>query len=734
MTDATGADRDGVRRRMTRAIVTFAALLTVCSGVRAEVPSFADVRARWTPTEAVLLDRHGEALHELRVVAQGRRLEWTRLEDISPAALATIVRAEDQRFYRHGGVDWLALTDAALDSLFSRPRGASTISMQVAAQLDPELRPSHSRRSVSQKWSQIQAARRLEAAWSKRQILEAYLNHSTFRGELQGIAAAAQGLFGKQPSGLDERESLLLAVLLRGPNASAEVAAGRACTLARDMEASSGCEDLQLLAHASLPRQPAIAPSVALAPHVARMLLGPGDRRVATTLDRGLQAHAMDALRRQVAALADRNVRDGAALVVDNASGEVLAYAGNTGAESSALYVDGVQAPRQAGSTLKPFLYEAAIGARLLTAASLTDDSPVNLVTPSGLYVPQNYDREFRGLTSVRTALSSSLNVPAVRTLMLLGADAFAEHLRSLDFSHVTGDGDFYGYSLALGSAEVSLWELANAYRTLANGGAWSALWLRPGEAGERRTVLDPGASAIVADILADPLARSVAFGLESPLSTRHWAAVKTGTSKDMRDNWCVGFTDRYTVAVWVGNFDGSPMHDVSGVSGAAPAWLELVNFLHRGQASRQPPLPGKVTRARVEFDAGVEAAREELFLAGTEVARIAAKPRQGGPVRITYPGDGAILALDPDIPEGVQRVPFSASGWQGGNRWQLDGAALETQGGQVYWVPSPGRHVLALHDAQGVEVDRVVFDVRGANAPAAASGVSAAPDLQGGH
>src|SRR5690606_18920704 len=130
-------------------------------------------------------------------------------------------------------------------------------------------------------------------------------------------------------------------------------------------------------------------------------------------------------------------------------------------------------------STLKPFLYEAAIGARLLTAASLTDDSPVNLVTPSGLYVPQNYDREFRGLTSVRTALSSSLNVPAVRTLMLLGADAFAEHLRSLDFSHVTGDGDFYGYSLALGSAEVSLWELANAYRTLANGGAWSALRLR---------------------------------------------------------------------------------------------------------------------------------------------------------------------------------------------------------------------------------------------------------------
>jgi penicillin-binding protein 1C len=682
----------------------------------ADIPSFDDVKGRWTSTEGVLLDRHGTVIHELRVVEQGRRLAWTKLEEISPAALATIVRAEDKRFYRHEGVDWLALSDAVLDTLlFSRPRGASTISMQVAAQLEPELRASRRKRTVSQKWDQIKAAQALEQRWNKRQILEAYLNLSSFRGELQGIGAAARGLFGKLPSGLDERESLLLAVLLRGPNAKPATAGARACTLGRDMGLAPGCEDLDALARSALPAEPVLAASVALAPHVARELLSAERPRVQTTLDGELQAHATGVLQQQLASLAGRHVADGAVLVADNRSGEVLAYIGNAGDSASAYYVDGVNAPRQAGSTLKPFLYAMAIGQRLVTAASLTDDSPVNLVTPTGLYVPQNYDRDFKGLTSVRTALSSSLNVPAVRTLMLVGADAFAERLRELGFESVTGDGDFYGYSLALGSAEVSLWELANAYRTLANGGQGSPLRLEPGDDMDTHTVMDGGAAYIVADILADPLARSVTFGLENPLSSRHWAAVKTGTSKDMRDNWCVGFTDRYTVAVWVGNFDGSAMRDVSGVTGAAPVWLDLVNWLHRRSASLAPELPRDVLRTSVEYDAAVEPPRIELFLAGTQVVRVAAKSAAASGAGIAYPGDGTIIALDPDIPPAVQRVRLLVSGAAGDHRWTLDGGDLGAAGSPVFWAPQPGVHELRLVDAAGVEVDRVRFEVRGA-------------------
>ena len=691
------------------------ALTLVAQVAVADIPPFDNVKNNWTSTEGTLLDRHGAPIHEMRVIEHGRRLAWTRLGDISPAALATIIRAEDKRFYKHNGVDWLALSDAALDTLlFSQPRGASTISMQVAAHLDAALKPTRQKRTVSQKWDQIAASRELENSWSKSQILEAYLNLSTFRGELQGVGAASRALFDKDPSGLDEPESLLLAVLLRGPNAKPEGVARRACQLAVNMEVEVACVQLQRLARSALPAAPNIAPRVALAPHVARELLSAIHPRVQTTLDADLQAYATELLQQQLAALGASHVADAAALVVDNRSGEVLAYVGNAGATASAIYVDGVRAPRQAGSTLKPFLYEMVIGQKLITAASLIDDSPVNLVTPGGLYVPQNYDRDFKGMVSARTALSSSLNVPAVRTLMLVGTDAFVERLQMLGFDDVIHDGDFYGFSLALGSAEVSLWQLTNAYRALANGGQWSPLRLERAFKTAATPVLDPAASWIVASMLSDPLARSVTFGLENPLASRHWAAVKTGTSKDMRDNWCVGFTGRFTVGIWVGNFDGSPMHDVSGVTGAAPVWIELVDYLHRRSASTQPPRPQSVIARHLDYEKDIEAAREEYFVAGTEIDVVAAKPAGTLRAEIAYPRDGSIIALDPDIPDSVQRVRFVAAPQLPGQRWQLDGEMLGTPDKPVLWAPQAGRHDLVLVDATGEELDRVHFEVRG--------------------
>ena len=691
------------------------ALTLVAQVAVADIPPFDNVKNNWTSTEGTLLDRHGAPIHEMRVIEHGRRLAWTRLGDISPAALATIIRAEDKRFYKHDGVDWLALSDAALDTLlFSQPRGASTISMQVAAHLDAALKPTRQKRTVSQKWDQIAASRELENSWSKSQILEAYLNLSTFRGELQGVGAASRALFDKDPSGLDEPESLLLAVLLRGPNAKPEGVARRACQLAVNMEVEVACVQLQRLARSALPAAPNIVPRVALAPHVARELLSAIHPRVQTTLDADLQAYATELLQQQLAALGASHVADAAALVVDNRSGEVLAYVGNAGATASAIYVDGVRAPRQAGSTLKPFLYEMVIGQKLITAASLIDDSPVNLVTPGGLYVPQNYDRDFKGMVSARTALSSSLNVPAVRTLMLVGTDAFVERLQMLGFDDVIHDGDFYGFSLALGSAEVSLWQLTNAYRALANGGQWSPLRLERAFKTAATPVLDPAASWIVASMLSDPLARSVTFGLENPLASRHWAAVKTGTSKDMRDNWCVGFTGRFTVGIWVGNFDGSPMHDVSGVTGAAPVWIELVDYLHRRSASTQPPRPQSVIARHLDYEKDIEAAREEYFVAGTEIDVVAAKPAGTLRAEIAYPRDGSIIALDPDIPDSVQRVRFVAAPQLPGQRWQLDGEMLGTPDKPVLWAPQAGRHDLVLVDATGEELDRVHFEVRG--------------------
>ena len=675
------------------------------------IPTFDAVRAQHLSSEAQLLDRNGVVIHELRVDMHARRLDWVKLEEISPALLRAVVRAEDKRFYEHGGVDWLALTDATLNSLFSsKPRGASTLSMQVAAMLEQSLKARRQHRTVGQKWDQIQAARELERTWSKREILEAYLNLSTFRGEIQGVGAAARALFNKAASGVDEREALLLAVLLRGPNARTPMVIKRACTLAQSMTPPQSCDGLPAMAEANLTDAPNLTPRVALAPHVARQLLSAQNRRVRTTLDAGVQTVALEAAQRQLGSLQSQNVRDAAVIAIDNRSGEVLAYVGNAGAVSSARFVDGVRALRQAGSTLKPFLYQMAIEQRLLTAASLVDDAPVNIVTPGGLYVPQNYDREFKGLVSVRSALAGSLNVPAVRTLTLIGPDAFAERLRAYGLESVRRDGDYYGYALALGSAEVSLWDLANAYRALAQGGVRTPLTLVPGVAAKPVKVTDAASAYIVADVLADRSARSISFGLDNALAPRFWAAAKTGTSKDMRDNWCVGFSAHYTVAAWVGNFDGTPMWDVSGVSGAAPLWQEVMNALHRGVASAAPPLPRGVERRHITFDDGIEAERDELFLPGTALTEVARKAPAISATRIVYPADGQIIAVDPDIPVSAQRILFHVDGGGEGLQWRLNDDRLEA----AFWSPVPGRWRLAVYDANGQELDAIRFEVRG--------------------
>ncbi len=708
----------------------------------AATPSFERVKAETMPSDRWLLDRHGEPLQVQRVDDRIRRLGWARLDQVSPALQRAVIATEDRRFDWHPGVDPLAIASVLRAALQSsqgeggvpRPRnagrGASTITMQLAGLLDPALAPVDGRRSFPQKLRQAAAALALGLHWRRDQVFEAYLNRVSFRGELQGIEAAAQGLFGKSPSALDDAESWLLAALIARPNARPASVARRACALARHPAAAAGaapdtCARLEALAVARLSGTTSIAAPEALAPHVARLLFsraggGAGQPPLRSSLDRDLQRFALEALRAQLEAIAGRNVRDGALLVVDNLTGEVLAHVGNAGPRSSARFVDGVSAPRQAGSTLKPFLYQMAIEQRLLTAASLVDDSPVDLVAPNGLYVPKNYDRQFTGWGSLRTALAGSLNVPAVRTLMLVGPEPFADRLRALGFADVKEGGEHYGYSLALGSAEVRLSQLVNAFRTLANGGLASPLVMVPGggDPGPRRRVLDPAAAFIVVDMLADRTAGARTFGLASALSTRGWSAVKTGTSKDMRDNWCVGFSDRYTVGVWIGNFDGSPMHDVSGTTGAAPVWQEVMDYLHRDAPAVAPQAPAGLVRQVARFVPGAPGAGQpEWFIAGTELERVERTRRSHAP-RIVYPGAGIIVAIDPDIPASQQRLLFSAGPDARGLSWRLGAQVLGPADRPHPWRPFPGRHRLQLVDADQRIVDEVRFEVRGAAQP----------------
>ncbi len=705
-----------MRRRLV--IVTILVAIIGCAWFASAPetpPSFDEVRGRWRPSDAQLLDRHGDPLYERRVDSHGRRLAWTGIDEVSPALLRAVIASEDRRFYDHHGVDARALGSAAMrDLLGAKSRGASTITMQVASMVDPALgRGGH--RSPIQKLQQIRAALALERTWSKAQILEAYLNLVTWRGELEGVNAAARVMLGKAPHGVDAAEGVVMAALVRAPNAQRSWVARRSQKL-RTALGSDAPSQVQV--DAALDRAYAHSTRefarVTLAPHVAERVLTPVQLSARCTLDADLQRFAVDTLKRHVSEVRDRGVDDGAVLVVDNASGEIWAYVGSVGDASGAPWVDGVRASRQPGSALKPFLYALAIDRHILTAASLVEDTPLELPEERGLYRPADYDHQFRGLVSMRTALASSLNLPAVRTASLVGVDAFAANLNDLGIDSVVEPGDFYGASLALGSADVTLWELVGAYRTLADGGLWSPLRLTAdASAPQSRRIYSPAAAFVISDVLADRASRSVTFGLENSLATRYWSAVKTGTSKDMRDNWCAGYSDRFTVGVWVGNVTGAPMRDVTGITGAAPVWLDVMNYLHDRYGSGAIPAPAGIVSRRVEFSDAAEAPRDEWFLSGTEPVAARATLDRNLP-RIESPAEGSIIAFDPDIPQDQQRVSFEAG--RGGEhvRWKLDGRIVCATASLCLWEPRPGAHTLMLESDSGRALDQVEFKVRG--------------------
>ncbi|MDK2761834.1 MAG: penicillin-binding protein 1C [Sphingopyxis sp.] len=710
----------GSRRRWPHALAWAAltALILVTAAHLATrppaMPAFDEVRADWRPSEAWLYDREGQLLDSQRVNFEHRRLAWVPLKDISPALRDAVVQSEDRRFWSHGGVDWLAVASAVRARMMVggssyHSRGASTLAMQLAAFLDPSL-AQPGQRDWRKKIRQMRAARFLASRWSHEQMLEAYFNLLPLRGEVQGVGAGAQSLFGKAPVNLNRTDAALFAGLLPNPAADAKTLSKRACRVARERD----CAAIRAAAAALVSGEQAARFDPALAPHLAVRLLDEPGKRVISTIDRRIQAAAIVALRRQLAQLGSDRVRDGAVVVLDNSTGEVLAYVGGVGLKSTAAAVDGANARRQAGSTLKPHLYAQVIEQGWLTAASILDDSPVQLDTASGLYVPKNYDRSFKGPVSVRHALASSLNVPAVRALVIDDVQQFRDRLWALGYHGLVEDGEYYGFSLALGSAEVSLVEQANAFRSFANQGRWAPVHFLRGERTDApRQIVSPAAAFIVGDILADAAARSDAFGADSALRLPFWAAAKTGTSKGMRDNWCIGWSDRFTVAVWVGNLEGDSMRAVSGTSGAAPVWRDVMLALHASRPGKAPVMPAGVEARRIALPGTREPPRREYFLRGTAQSEMAAAAQTARRPRITSPVSGSVYALDPDIPIDRQRLAVTVSGATTGYRLILDKATLGDADVGQQILPRPGIHMLTLVDPGGRAMDRVRFTVR---------------------
>lgn len=703
------------------------------------LPSFDKVRQRSHASYLYVLARDGSLLERVRKNFNQRSLSWTPLVAYSPALQNAVLRSEDKRFYQHSGVDWLALGNATLGKLQgSSSRGASTISMQLVGMLLPELERQKGSRSYTQKIRQIFYALALERQWSKEQILEAYLNLVPLRGELIGIPAAAQVFFQKYTDNLSTRESALLAALLRSPNATLDKIEQRTCALM----APASCEYLgRFVANALGQTYSQWLDSPEDAPHLARRLIAEYRQTnaslpesLSSTIDGSLQRFVQERVRTRLVELFAERMSDTAVVVLDNKTGEVLAYVGSSAKLSAAPEVDHANALRQAGSTLKPFVYAYALDKKRLTAASLLNDDVLSLPVDTGLYVPQNYDRGFKGWVSVRTALASSLNIPAVQTLTMLDIEEMRDVLVALGLP-LQESGEFYGYSLALGSADVTLLSLTNAYRALANGGYYSQVKWYPqqgDEAGMQATksmgathskqgkaVFSPASSWVIGDILSDRHARALTFGLDSALSTPFWSAVKTGTSKDMRDNWTVGWSSHYTVGVWVGNSAGESMRNISGVSGAAPIWHDVMKYLHQSLPSTQEVVPEGVIEVNIHYEPMIEPNRREYFLDKTEMkkVRLASVDNMALASYINEPSYGTIIALDPDIPRENQLLKLEAKQLDQQLAkdiyWVLNGHRLGDSN-PLMWPVIPGQYTLSIHHNHGKKLDEIRFQVRG--------------------
>ncbi len=610
----TKADLSKTLKRLTGAGILLAlVVLTVSILIPLPQELFAPVSVASVRVE----DRRGIPLRTLLNDEQGRGV-WKPLHEIAPEMRLAVVAIEDHRFRSHVGIDPLSVARAVWTNLISfRVRsGGSTLTQQAARRIVPIPR------TFGGKLREAWYALRIERTLTKDEILEQYLNRAPFGNQLFGIEAAAKQYFDKSASSLSLAEAAFLAAL---PNAPTTLNPYRNDTAARERQrlVLRRMRDESMITQEEYDRaviQPLniVSPAVAFkAPHAVQMAIAELRETsslavVRMTIDAPLQSALEQIVRNALRQLTDRNVTNAAVVVIENATGAIRALIGSADFFDDAIsgQVNGAVALRQPGSALKPFTYALAFESGM-HPADIVADVPLAVEDADGDYVPENYDRQYHGPVRLRTALACSYNIPAVRLVRRIGKDRLKSKLIEAGFTTLTEPASHYGFGLTLGNADVRLLELTNAYASLARGGTWKQTALiehvRLHAAGEWdvpptgvREIFDERAAFLVSDILSDPAARRPAFG--NAFRFPFWCAVKTGTTKDYRDNWTIGYTTSHTVGVWVGNFDGAPMRGVSGVTGAGTIFTDVITHVQEvlGGSSDAPKAPQGVQRVTV--------------------------------------------------------------------------------------------------------------------------------------
>ncbi len=737
------------------AVIAVAAWTAVVRGELIDTGRFA------RPDDAVtVVDRHGRVLRHARVQGADRR--WVPLREVSPAFLSAVIAAEDRNFLRHHGVDARAIVRSTVRDLlpWNRLSGASTLTQQLVKLV-------YGRRSgLGGKAVEALRALSLERVFSKDEILEQYMNRVPYGDGIQGVSRASEEYLGHPAATLTVAESALLAGIPQAPSVTEPRRHLDRALRRRDQILG------RMLANGAIDRPAYDAalrelPAIRLAParpwEAARfadaVLAGwqAGTVRrmggvIPTSLDLGLQHRAESLLVAQLDRLASRGARNGAAVVVANATGEVLAYVGaaRDDAEANGGALDLLRARRQPGSTLKPFVYELLFE-RGGTAATVLDDVASTLHGARGSsFEARDYDGHERGPVRARVALSASLNLAALEAARRVGPDALVTRLRALGFQP-GDDPSRYGAAVVLGGADITALQLSDAWVTLARGGTSIPLTLSPGAPVHPlhpRQVMAPAAARVAWDILSDGAARADAFGedLVDAAGGRPFA-LKTGTSTGWRDAWAAVADERTTVVVWLGDPAGNPMAAVSGFEAAAPVAARILaaaRAMTDGPEAVVPPAvpwveadvcawsglrvgprcrhvvherfaPGTAPTARCEAHdasgAWLLPPRLAAWAERTHPAGVRTDPHavaaDAAPA-VVEPPDGARWLLDPGRGDTAVDLRATLRGIPTGDlSWEIDGVPQTT----ARWTARVGRHVFVAV-RHGLRSPAVTLDV----------------------
>ena len=728
--------------------IWFSALaLSACASLFFIIPTRGQILAYHEMTSLRILDRNNLILREV-LSSKDATSQYCVLEKISPWLINATIVSEDKRFYLHKGIDPLAIIRSIFQNIASGRivSGGSTISQQLAR----NILNSPSRNPVF-KIIEAFIAVNLELKLSKEEILELYFNYAPYGNQTYGIEAAAHLYLRKPADDLSLTEAAFLAGIPQAPSfynpyRHPERIRKRQQNILRALF-ECGIIDSTEYRNSRYQSVDLVAKEKNfLAPHFCEKIISYLDQKgcrdigtVKTTLDSHLQKDIEYIIKNNIERLTEANVTNAAVIVFDNHTMDILAYVGSADFFNPLINgeVDGVKSLRQPGSALKPFTYALALE-NGCTPATLIPDMPCFEQTHGGDYMPRNYDEKYHGMVRLRTALACSYNIPAVRVCGNYGPERLLELCHDAGLSSLDKSAIHYGVGLTLGNGEITLLELTRAYSVFAHYGRYlqEKFLLNAGSTKiktkrELRQVIDPKTAYIIMDILSDNNARSPAFGLYSPLNLPFFCAVKTGTSKDFRDNWCIGFTSEYLVGIWVGNFDGSPMHQVSGITGAGPIFRDVMLLLHRSSPSAKFPKPMKIITARICAETGELASPLcdntifEIFVEKTQPSSVCLHHTTDAPlsifptgirtehanktsgVVISYPDDGDIFKIDPILRKEYQTLTFKiiTSHPLVDVSWYVNDKNIGTVADpfEITWQLTPGKHRI---EACGLTID----------------------------